>query len=98
MDRGTGLNRQAVLDGVHGQSAHGGPAGLDGGGGVHAAAQVNPANEVCPVDGDELSVGGGVLVVIGAGQVLQGLLKLCAQRGGGVETETEGRTEEIFSG
>lgn len=42
-------------------------------------AKVDPADEVRPVDGDELAEGGGVLVVEGGWKALQGGLELLTQ-------------------
>lgn len=93
-DGGAGLDRQAVAHSVDGHLAHGGLAGPDGGHGVHSPPEVNPADEVSPVDGDELSESRRVLVVIGGGKILQGNLELLTQRRTGVKTETAGREGE----
>lgn len=96
LDGRTGLHGQAVAHGVDGHLAHGSLAGPNGGDGVHSTPEVDPADEVSPVHGDELPEGGGVLVV-GGGEILQGDFKLFTQRGAGVKTEAAGGTDQQFT-
>lgn len=94
-DGHAGLDGQAVADSVDRHLAHGGLAGPDGGDGVHSTSEVNPADKVGPIDGDEL-LESCVLVAVGGGKVLQGNLKLLTQWRAGVKTKAAGKEERVF--
>lgn len=91
LDAPAGLHRQTVADRLDGHLLHGGLAGPDGRDGVNLTAEMDPAYEVRPVDGDELLEGRGVLVVVGGRKVLQGDLELLTQRRARVKAEAGGK-------
>lgn len=62
---------------------------------MHSTPEVDPADEVSPVYGDELLESRGVLVVEGGGKILQGNFKLFTQWGAGVKTEAAGRIKVL---